>query len=80
MKQEKEVTISYDILLNDGAYQLVYICPDGTEQLLTDEQTAWSDEQLKLRQGENKIVMVSDNAVFKKIDIAIAGLEVSDFN
>lgn len=80
MKQEKEVTISYDIQLSDGEYQLIYISSDGTEQILEDEQTAQSDKQILLAQGKNKIVLVSDNTVFKKIDIAITGIEVSDFN
>lgn len=79
LKQDKEVTISYDIALNDGEYQLVYIDSDGTEQILQDGKTIQSEEQILFTEGENTIAILSNNAIFEKIDIQIMGIEVSDF-
>lgn len=77
--QEKEITISYDILLDDGEYQLVYVGPDGTEQILQDSKIIQSEEKILFTQGQNEIAILSKNAVFKDIDITITGIEVSDF-
>jgi len=77
--QEKEITISYDILLDDGEYQLVYVGPDGTEQILQDSKIIQSEEKILFTQGQNEIAILSINAVFKDIDITITGIEVSDF-
>lgn len=77
--QEKEITISYDILLDDGEYQLVYVGPDGTEQILQDGKIIQSEEKILFTQGQNEIAILSNNAVFKDIDITITGIEVSDF-
>ena len=79
LEQEKEVTISYDIVLDEGDYQLVYIGPDGTEQILEDDKKIQSEEKLLFPQGQNEIFILSNNAVFKEINISIAGIEVSDF-
>lgn len=77
--QEKEVIISYDIVLEEGEYQLVYVSPDGTEQILQDGKVIQPEEKILFAQGQNEISILSNNAVFKKIDISIAGIRVSDF-
>lgn len=77
--QEKEVIISYDIVLEEGEYQLVYVSPDGTEQILQDGKVIQPEEKILFAQGQNEISILSNNAVFKKIDISIAGIQVSDF-
>lgn len=80
LKEDKEVTISYDIILDDGEYSLVYVNQDNTKQvLLQDDKIIKSEEKLLLKQGKNEITILSGNAVFKKIDISITGIEVSDF-
>lgn len=80
LKQDKEITISYDIVLDEGEYSLVYINPDSEEQLLLqDDKIIHIEEKILLTQGRNEITMLSDNAVFKKINITITGIEVSDF-
>lgn len=80
LKEDKEVTISYDIILDDGEYSLVYVNQDNTKQvLLQDDKKFKSEEKLLLKQGKNEITILSSNAVFKKIDISITGIEVSDF-
>ena len=76
---EKEVIISYDIVLDEGDYQLVYVSPDGTEQILQDDKVIQSEEKILFTQGKNEISILSNNAVFKEIDISITGIEVSDF-
>lgn len=77
--EEKEVKISYDIVLDEGEYQLVYVSPDGTEQVLQDNRVIQSEEKFLFTQGQNEISILSNNAVFKEIDISIAGIQVSDF-
>lgn len=77
--QEKEVVIDYDIVLDKGEYQLVYIRPDGTEQILQDGKIIHSEEKILFAQGQNEISILSNNAVFKEIDISIIGIQVSDF-
>lgn len=80
LKQEKEVTISYDILLDEGEYSLVYMSPDNEEEiLLKDDKTIHMEEKIVFTKGQNQIIIRSDNAVFNNINISIAGLEVSDF-
>lgn len=80
LKQDKEITISYDIILDEGEYSLVYISPNSEEQvLLQDGKVIRIEEKILFTQGENQITMLSDNAVFKKINISITGIEVSDF-
>lgn len=80
LKQDKEITISYEILLDEGEYALVYTGPDGEEQvLLQDGKIISAEEKLLFTQGQNQITILSDNAVFKKINISISGIEVSDF-
>lgn len=80
LNQDKEITISYDILLDEGEYSLVYSSPDNEEQvLLQDDKTIHIEEKILFTQGQNQITMLSDNAVFKKINITITGIEVSDF-
>lgn len=80
LKQDKEITISYDIVLDEGEYSLVYISADSEEQvLLQDDKMIHIEEEILLTQGKNQITMLSDNAVFKKINISITGIEVSDF-
>lgn len=79
LRQEKEVIIHYDIELDEGGYQLIYIRPDGTEQILQNDKTIQSDEKILFTQGQNEISILSNNAVFKKIDISIIGIQVSDF-
>lgn len=80
LKEDKEVTISYDIILDDGEYSLVYVNQDNTKQvLLQEDKIIKSEEKLLLKQGKNEITILSGNAVFKKIDISITGIEVSDF-
>ena len=80
LAQEKEITISYDMVVNDGEYQLVYIGPDGTAQILQDDKKIQSEEKILFTKGQNQIAILSNTAVFKKIDITITGIEVSDFN
>ena len=75
--QEKEVVIHYDIVLDEGEYQLVYISPDGTEQILQDGKIIQSEEKILFTQGQNEISILSNNAVFKEIDISIIGIQVS---
>lgn len=77
--QEKEVIISYDIVLDEGEYQLVYVSPDDTEQILQDGKAIQSEEKILFAQGQNEISILSNNAVFKEIDISIIGIQVSDF-
>ena len=77
--QEKEVIIHYDIVLDEGEYQLVYISPDGTEQILQDSKVIQSEEKILFTQGQNEISILSNNAVFNEIDISIIGIQVSDF-
>lgn len=80
LKQEKEVTISYDILLDEGEYSLVYMSPDNEEEiLLKDDKIIHMEEKIVFTKGQNQITIRSDNAVFNNINISIAGLEVSDF-
>lgn len=79
LEQEKEVAISYGIALNEGEYQLVYVGPDGAERILQDGKIIQSDEKILFTQGQNEISILSDNAVFKEIDISITGIETSDF-
>lgn len=80
LKQEKEVTITYDILLDEGEYSLVYMSPDNEEEiLLKDDKTIHMEEKIVFTKGQNQIIIRSDNAVFNNINISIAGLEVSDF-
>lgn len=77
--QEKEVIISYDIVLDEGEYQLVYVSPDGTEQILQDGKVIQSEEKILFTQGQNEIFILSNNAIFKEIEISITGIQVSDF-
>ena len=77
--QEKEVIIHYDIVLDEGEYQLIYISPDGTEQILQDSKVIQSEEKILFTQGQNEISILSNNAVFNEIDISIIGIQVSDF-
>lgn len=80
LNQDKEITISYDILLDEGEYSLVYSSPDnGNQVLLQDDKMIHIEEKILFTQGQNQINMLSDNAVFKKINISITGIEVSDF-
>lgn len=80
LKQDKEITISYDIILDEGEYSLLYISPDSEKQvLLRDGKIIRAEEKILLKQGQNQITMLSNNAVFKKINISITGIEVSDF-
>lgn len=80
LKQDKEITISYDIILDEGEYSLVYIGPESEEQvLLQDDKNIHIEEKLLFTQGQNQIIIQSDNAVFKRINISIRGIEVSDF-
>ena len=79
LEQEKEVIISYDIVLDEGEYQLIYVSPDGIEQILQDGKVIQPEEKILFAQGQNEISILSNNAVFKKIDISIAGIQVSDF-
>ncbi len=46
LEQEKEVIIHYGIELDEGEYQLVYISPDGTEQILQDSKVIHSEEKI----------------------------------
>ena len=77
--QEKEVTISYNIALEAGTYQLVQISPDGTKHVLCDSKNMQADETILFEQGKNEIYILSSDAVFKKINLSIEGIEVSDF-
>lgn len=77
--QEKEVTISYNIALEAGTYQLVQISPDGTKHVLCDSDNMQADETILFEQGKNEIYILSSDAVFKKINLSIEGIEVSDF-
>ena len=77
--QEKEVTISYNIALETGTYQLVQISPDGTKHVLCDSKNMQADETILFEQGKNEIYILSSDAVFKKINLSIEGIEVSDF-
>lgn len=79
LEQEKEVAISYDIVLDKGEYQLVYVGPDGTEQILQDSKVIQSEEKILFAQGKNEISILSNNAVYKEIDISITGIQASDF-
>ncbi|MBP3475418.1 MAG: hypothetical protein J6K48_03755 [Lachnospiraceae bacterium] len=79
LDQDKEVTISYDIVLDDGEYQLVYLSPEKEERVLQDGKIIAADEKISFAKGENRIVIKSDNAVFNEIDISITGIETSDF-
>lgn len=79
LRQEKEVVISCDIVLDEGEYQLVYISPDGTEKILQDGETIRAEETLLFTQGKNEISVLSNHAVFQEIDISITGIEISDF-
>lgn len=80
LKEDKEITISYEILLDEGEYALVYTGPGSEEQvLLQDGKIISAEEKLLFTQGQNQITILSDNAVFKKINISISGIEVSDF-
>lgn len=77
--QEKEVAISCNIVLDEGEYQLVYVSPDGIERILQDGKAIQSEEKILFTEGKNEITILSNNAVFKKIDISITGIQVSDF-
>ena len=77
--QEKEVTISYNIALEAGTYQLVQISPDGTKHVLCDSKNMQADETILFEQGKNEIYILSSDAVFKKINLSIEGIEMSDF-
>ena len=80
LEQEKEITVSYDIVLDEGEYQLVYISPNGTEQIMQDSQTIRSEEKILFTEGKNEIAVLSNHAEFKDIDISVTGIEVSDFD
>lgn len=67
------------LYLDEGEYQLAYVSPDGTEQILQDSKAIQSEEMILLTQGQNEISILSNNAVFKEIDISITGIQVSDF-
>ena len=77
--EEKEVVISYNIVLDEGEYQLVYVSPDGTEQILQDDKVTHSEDRILFAQGQNEISILNNNAVFKEIDISITGIQASDF-
>ena len=77
--QDKEVTISYNIALETGTYQLVQISPDGTKHVLCDSDNMQADETILFEQGKNEIYILSSDAVFKKINLSIEGIEMSDF-
>ena len=80
LERDREVTISYDIVLDDGAYSLVYIRPDNAEPiLLQDGKIIRAEEQILFTQGQNEITILSDRAIFKEINISITGVEASDF-
>lgn len=79
LDQDKEVRITYDIMLDNGEYQLIYISPDNTEQVLQDGQIIQTEDKVMFTQGENKITILSNNAIFKEINIQITGIETSDF-
>ena len=59
--QEKDVIISYDIVLDAGEYQLVYVGPDGTEQILQDDKAIQSAENMLFAPGKNEISILSNN-------------------
>ena len=77
--QDKEVTISYNIALETGTYQLVQISPDDTKYVLCDSKNMQADETILFEQGKNEIYILSSDAVFKKINLSIEGIEMSDF-
>lgn len=79
LKREKEVVISCDIVPEKGEYQLVYADPEGRERVLQNGEVFQSEEKLLFPQGQNDIFILSNSAVFKEIDIAIMGIEASDF-
>lgn len=79
LDKDKEVRITYDIMLDNGEYQLIYISPDNTEQVLQDGQIIQTEDKIMFTQGENKITVLSNDAIFKEINIQIAGIETSDF-
>ena len=79
LKREKEVVISCDIVPEKGEYQLVYADPEGRERVLQNGEVFQSEEKLLFPQGRNDIFILSNSAVFKEIDIAILGIEASDF-
>lgn len=79
LDQDKEVRITYDIMLDNGEYQLIYISPDNTEQVLQDGQIIQTEDKFMFTQGENKITVLSNDAIFKEINIQITGIETSDF-
>ena len=79
LAQDKQVIITYDMELDSGEYELVYISPDGTEQVLQDGQTVQAADKLLFTQGKNEIAVLSGDAIFKEINITITGIEVSDF-
>lgn len=80
LQQEKEIVISCDLVLDEGEYQLVYTGPDGTERILQESKEVRSEEKILFAQGQNKISVLSNNAVFKEIDISITGILSSDFD
>lgn len=80
LKQEKEVIISYDIVLDKGEYQFVYVDPEGIARTLQKDEKIRSEEKLIFARGQNDIFILSNNAVFKEIDIAITGIETFDFS
>ena len=79
LDQDKEVTIFYDIVLDGGEYQIVFIDSDNTEHILQDGKIIILNEKLLFSKGQNRIAIYSENAVFEKISITIMGIEVSDF-
>ena len=58
---------------------LVYVNPDGTEQILQNGKVTHSEEKSLFTQGQNEISILSNNVVFKEIDISITGIQASDF-
>lgn len=79
LAQDREITIAYDIILDNGEYQLVYISPDNTEKVLQDSEIIQAKDKIMFTQGQNKIAVLSNDAMFKEIDIQIVGVKVSDF-
>lgn len=59
LKEGKEITISYEIVLDEGEYALVYTGPGSEEQvLLQDGKIIHAEEKLLFTQGQNQNCVV----------------------
>lgn len=80
MIENKEVTMHMNAALDQGEYQVVIIFPDQSQSILYDTLSKSESETITLKAGTNSIWLLSEAVTFQSIDLAIVGLEPSDFS